>query len=158
MRILVSACLLGSPCKYNGGDNLCPRLLELTQGHTLIPLCPEQLGGLSTPRPPAERKDGRVITQSGKDVTECYQKGAAEVARLARLLGVEAAILKARSPACGCGSIYDGTFTHTQVAKTALRQKRCWPSASRFTRRSMFRTFLQQRVPTCVTYCMPCSL
>ena len=120
MRILVSACLLGSPCKYNGGDNLCPRLLELAQGHTLIPLCPEQLGGLSTPRPPAERKDGRVITQSGKDVTECYQKGAAEVARLARLLGVEAAILKARSPACGCGSIYDGTFTHTEVAKNGL--------------------------------------
>ena len=115
MRILVSACLLGSPCKYNGGDNLCPRLLELTQGHTLIPLCPEQLGGLSTPRPPAERKDGRVITQSGKDVTECYQKGAAEVARLARLLGVEAAILKARSPACGCGSIYDGTFTGRKI-------------------------------------------
>lgn len=127
MRILVSACLLGSPCKYNGGDNLCPRLLELAQGHTLIPLCPEQLGGLSTPRPPAERKDGRVITQSGKDVTECYQKGAAEVARLARLLGVEAAILKARSPACGCGSIYDGTFTHTEVAKNGLARSAAGP-------------------------------
>ena len=157
MRILVSACLLGSPCKYNGGDNLCPRLLELAQGHTLIPLCPEQLGGLSTPRPPAERKDGRVITQSGKDVTECYQKGAAEVARLARLLGVEAAILKARSPACG--ALFTMVPLPTpKLRKTALRQKRCWPSASRFTRRSMFRTFLQRRIPTCVTYCMPCSL
>ena len=117
MRILVSACLLGSPCKYNGGDNLCPRLLELAQDHTLIPLCPEQLGGLPTPRPPAERKDSCVITQSGKDVTEFYQKGASEVARLARLLGAEAAVLKARSPACGCGSIYDGTFTHPGCEK-----------------------------------------
>lgn len=120
MRILVSACLLGSPCKYNGGDNLCPRLLELAQDHTLIPLCPEQLGGLPTPRPPAERKDSCVITQSGKDVTEFYQKGASEVARLARLLGAEAAVLKARSPACGCGAIYDGSFSHTQVSGNGL--------------------------------------
>lgn len=120
MRILVSACLLGSPCKYSGGNNLCPRLLELSRNHTLIPLCPEQLGGLPTPRPPAERRNGRVITQSGMDVTDAYEKGAAEIARLARLLDVEAAILKSRSPACGCGAIYDGSFSHTLIAGNGL--------------------------------------
>ncbi len=89
MRILVSACLLGSPCKYNGGDNLCPPTSGAGPGpHPRFPSAPSNWGGLSTPRPPAERKDGRVITQSGKDVTECYQKGAAEVARLARLFWV----------------------------------------------------------------------
>lgn len=103
MKILVSACLLGSPCKYSGGDNLCLPLLELARNHTLIPLCPEQLGGLPTPRPPAERRNGRIVTQSGGDVTHAYEKGAGEIARLARLLDVKAAILKSRSPACGCG-------------------------------------------------------
>ena len=101
MKILVSACLLGSPCKYSGGDNLCLPLLELARNHTLIPLCPEQLGGLPTPRPPAERRNGRIVTQSGGDVTHAYEKGAGEIARLARLLDVKAAILKSRSPACG---------------------------------------------------------
>ena len=120
MRILVSACLLGSPCKYSGGNNLCPRLLELSRNHTLIPLCPEQLGGLPTPRPPAERRNGRVMTQSGIDVTDAYKKGSAEIARLARLLDVEAAILKSRSPACGCGTIYDGSFSHTLIAGNGL--------------------------------------
>ena len=94
MKILVSACLLGSPCKYSGGDNLRPQLLDLARNHTLIPLCPEQLGGLPTPRPPAERRNGRVVTQSGGDVTHAYEKGAGEIARLARLLDVKAAILK----------------------------------------------------------------
>lgn len=120
MKILVSACLLGSPCKYSGGNNLCPRLLELSRNHTLIPLCPEQLGGLPTPRPPAERRNGRVITQSGIDVTDAYEKGAAEIARLARLLDLEAAILKSRSPACGRGAIYDGSFSHTLIAGNGL--------------------------------------
>lgn len=120
MKILVSACLLGSPCKYSGGDNLCLPLLELARNHTLIPLCPEQLGGLPTPRPPAERRNGRIVTQSGGDVTHAYEKGAGEIARLARLLDVKAAILKSRSPACGCGAIYDGSFSHTLIPGNGL--------------------------------------
>lgn len=116
MKILVSACLLGANCKYNGGNNLCPAVLNLQQRHTLIPACPEQLGGLSTPRPPAERYGERVVTCEGTDVTEPYAKGAREAVALAKRLGAECAILKARSPACGCGAIYDGTFTHTVVS------------------------------------------
>lgn len=116
MKIFVSACLLGAACKYNGETNLCPHVLELVPEHTLFPICPEQLGGLPTPRPPAERQGNRVMTQDGTDVTLAYQKGAAELSRLACLLGAELAILKARSPACGCGAIYDGSFTHTVIA------------------------------------------
>lgn len=115
MKILVSACLLGVNCKYSGGNNFHPEVLALKEKHTLIPLCPEQLGGLSTPRPPAERKGDQIITQEGKDVTDPYQKGAEELLRLARLLGAELAILKARSPACGPNGIYNGTFSHTLI-------------------------------------------
>lgn len=116
MRILVSACLLGSACKYSGGHNLCLPVLELARKHILFPVCPEQLGGLPTPRPPAERQGNLIMTQDGTDVTLAYQRGAAELSRLVRLLGVELAILKARSPACGCGTIYDGSFTHTVIS------------------------------------------
>lgn len=117
MNILVSACLLGAACKYSGGDNLCPALVEALKaaGHTAIPVCPEIYGGLPTPRPPAERKGGRVVNRDGADVTAQYEKGAAEALRLARLTGSETAILKANSPSCGCGAVYDGSFTHTLV-------------------------------------------
>lgn len=115
MRLLVSACLLGAGCKYDGGHNACPRVLALAKGHTLIPVCPEQLGGLPTPRTPAERSGERVMTEDGRDVTAQYRKGAAEALHLAKLLGAEGAVLKARSPSCGCGCIYDGTFTHTKI-------------------------------------------
>ena len=79
MKILVSACLLGVACKYSGGHNACPALLDAvhTGVHTLIPFCPEVYGGLPTPRPPAERVGGRVLTESGADVTAQYQRGAA---------------------------------------------------------------------------------
>lgn len=116
MKILISACLLGANCKYNGGNNLCPEVLDLQNSHTLIPACPEQLGGLPTPRPPAERNGERVITCEGADVTQAYQRGAEETVALAKRLGVQCAILKARSPACGCGAIYDGSFTHRVVS------------------------------------------
>lgn len=118
MKLLVSACLLGIACKYSGGDNLCPELLEQLRraGHTLIPVCPEIYGGLSTPRPPAERRQDRVVTEAGADVTAQYRKGAEAALRLYRLCGCEAALLKAKSPRCGSGSIYDGTFSHTKIA------------------------------------------
>ena len=88
-----------------------PRIGELAARHTLFPICPEQLGGLPTPRPPAERRNGRVMTAAGDDVTAQYSRGAGEVLQLCRLLGCEAAVLKERSPSCGHGEIYNGTFS-----------------------------------------------
>ncbi|MBQ6117480.1 MAG: DUF523 domain-containing protein [Oscillospiraceae bacterium] len=111
MRILVSACLLGVACRYDGGSKPRPEILSLAQKHELIPVCPEQLGGLPTPRTPSERRGDRVVMADGADVTVQYRRGAAEALRLYRALGCEAAILKERSPSCGSGRIYDGSFT-----------------------------------------------
>lgn len=117
MNILVSACLLGAACKYSGGDNLCPALVDTLQkgGHTAVPVCPEIYGGLPTPRPPAERKGDRVVTEAGTDVTAQYKKGAAEALKLARINGCRTAVLKANSPSCGCGTVYDGSFSHRKI-------------------------------------------
>ena len=113
--LLVSACLLGVRCKYSGGDNLCPQVAALREQYQLIPVCPEQLGGLPTPRAPAERQGDRVMTKDGRDVTAEYKRGAAETLKLARLFDCGTAVLKARSPSCGCGEIHDGTFTGTRI-------------------------------------------
>ena len=111
MNILVSACLLGVECRYNGKGVLEPEIEALLHTHHLIPVCPEIMGGLATPRTPAERIQGRVVTRDGEDVTMAYQKGAEAALKLAQLYGCRAAILKERSPSCGRGQIYDGTFT-----------------------------------------------
>ena len=116
MRILISACLLGCRCRYDGASKPQPWIAALAERHTLVPVCPEQLGGLSTPRPPAERCGVRVVTRAGGDVTAQYRRGAEEALRLCRLLGCNAALLKERSPSCGSGAIYDGTFTGTVTA------------------------------------------
>lgn len=111
MKILISACLLGLRCRYDGGGKPCEKAIALCKGHQLIPVCPEQLGGLSTPRPPAEIRGDRVINRQGEDVTAPYRRGAEEARRLCRLFSCDLAILKARSPSCGCGQIYDGSFS-----------------------------------------------
>lgn len=118
MKLLVSACLLGVNCRYNAEpkalpDDLLSRLLER---HTVVPVCPEQLGGLTTPREPSERQGARVVMRSGQDVTAAYARGAQEALRLARQFGCTAAVLKERSPSCGHGEIYDGTFTGTRTS------------------------------------------
>ena len=115
MTILVSACLLGCPCRYDGKSKPNDAVLALMEHHTLIPICPEQMGGLATPRVPAERKDGGVFTERGGDVTEQYRRGAEEALRLARLYGCKYAILKERSPSCGSGQIYDGSFSRRLI-------------------------------------------
>lgn len=117
MKILVSACLLGIPCRYDGAGKADSAIEKLRQGgHTLIPVCPEILGGLPTPRPPAERlPDGRVVTREGKDVTAEYRSGAEQALALARKQGCALAVLKERSPSCGRGRIYDGTFSRTLI-------------------------------------------
>ena len=117
MKILVSACLLGVPCKYSGGSNHVPGMAEALQaaGHALVPVCPEVYGGLPTPRTPAERVGEKVLARDGRDVTAQYQKGAAAALQLAHLTGCTVAVLKANSPSCGCGTIYDGTFTRRKI-------------------------------------------
>lgn len=110
-RALVSACLLGAACRYDGGSQALKRLDALLDRCEPVPVCPEQLGGLPTPRTPSERLDGRVIARDGKDVTEAFARGAREAVRLAGLLGIRVALLKARSPSCGCREVYDGSFT-----------------------------------------------
>lgn len=113
--ILVSACLLGTACRYDGKSVPCASLLEQLDGLRLIPVCPEQLGGLPTPRIPCERQGQRVVSKTGTDTTQQYQRGAQEALRLAKLFGCKAALLKERSPSCGCGQIYDGSFSKTLV-------------------------------------------
>jgi len=115
--VLVSACLLGVRCNHVGQANTSPAVVALGSTHRLIPVCPEVAGGLATPRPAAERtSDGRVVTGDGADVTDSYERGARQAVALALAAGVTRAVLKARSPSCGCHEIYDGTFTRTSVA------------------------------------------
>lgn len=113
MNILVSACLLGINCKYDGGNNLKEELKELADLHNLVPFCPEVYGGLATPRIPSERLGEKVVNKVGSDVTENFVRGAMEALRIARLFDCKYAILKEKSPSCGSNKIYDGTFTGT---------------------------------------------
>ena len=115
--MIVSACLLGFPCNHNGRASPSAALEGLARGgRQVIPICPEVAGGLPIPRPAAERLgDGRVVTGTGEDVTEFYRRGAAAAVEVASAAGVTEAVLKARSPSCGCHQIYDGTFTRTLI-------------------------------------------
>ena len=110
-NILISACLLGVCCRYDGESKPIMQTVALMERYHLIPVCPEQLGGLPTPREPSERQDGAVRTESGADVTAQYRRGSEQALHLARLYGCRAAVLKERSPSCGSGEIYDGTFS-----------------------------------------------
>ena len=114
-KLLVSACLLGFNCKYNGGNNALPAeaLEKLRRQYRLIPVCPETAGGLPVPREPSERRGERVINRAGQDVTAEFQKGAELAAALARRFQIRKALLKSNSPSCGSGSIYDGSFSGT---------------------------------------------
>lgn len=116
MNILVSACLLGCACRYDGGSKPCAAVRALAARHTLIPVCPEIYGGLPTPRTPCEIVGGRVLSKDGADRTEAYHRGAAEALRIAETLDCRIALLKARSPACGSGEVYDGSFSGTLTA------------------------------------------
>ena len=115
MTLLVSACLLGCPCRYDGKSVPNEDIIALGKKHQLVPVCPEQLGGLPTPREPAEIRDGRVVTRDGRDVTEQFERGAKETVKLAKTLECDMAVLKERSPSCGCKKIYDGAFSGNTV-------------------------------------------
>ncbi len=114
-KLLVSACLLGCPCRYDGGACPSEDVLALKEYYEIVPVCPEQLGGLPTPRRPSEIRNGRVFMKDGTDVTEQYVRGAETALYLARTLGAQRAVLKAKSPSCGKGLIYDGSFTGAKV-------------------------------------------
>ena len=115
-KILVSACLLGIPCRYDGKSMPNEKVMALKEKYTLIPVCPEIYGGLPTPRTPSERVGDLVLMKNGKDVTENYNRGADATLKIAELNGAKIAILKAKSPSCGKGMIYDGTFGGTLTA------------------------------------------
>ena len=112
-KLLISACLVGENCKYNGGNNALPpeTLAALRSRFELVPVCPEQLGGLPTPRVPSERRGARVVNREGADVTEAFRRGAEQALRIAEQTGCRRALLKSNSPSCGSGSIYDGSFS-----------------------------------------------
>lgn len=115
MKILVSACLLGKNCKYNGGNNFNQGVLGFIEGHEVIGVCPEQLGGLSTPRLPAEMVEGIVTNKEGISVDAEFRKGAQTALAAALEKKVDLAILQSRSPSCGVNEIYDGSFSGKKV-------------------------------------------
>ena len=114
-KILVSACLLGVPCRYDGKSKPIKEVIELKSKYELIPVCAEVLGGLPTPRISAEIVGNRVLRKDGVDVTYEYHKGATEILKIAIRNGCTKAILKSKSPSCGKGEIYDGTYTRTLI-------------------------------------------
>jgi uncharacterized protein YbbK (DUF523 family) len=109
--ILVSACLAGIRCRWNGKASPCAKVIALVRNGKAIPLCPEQLGGLPTPRPAAEQRKGKVVDARGKDYTAAFANGAREGLKIAKMAKCRVAILKSKSPSCGCGLVYDGTFS-----------------------------------------------
>ena len=115
MAIIVGACLLGICCRYDGKIKTDENICALAKTDTLIPVCPEQLGGRPTPRLPVEIKNGRVVEKDGADHTDEFIKGAYEVLKIAKINCVKNAVLKSNSPSCGFGKIYDGTFSKTLV-------------------------------------------
>ena len=120
MIILVSACLLGENCKYNGGNNYSEKLAAFLEGHTIVPVCPEVLGGLPIPRKPGEIVDGKVLNKDGTSVDREYRLGAQRALEIARESGAEMAILMSRSPSCGVNRIYDGTFAGRLIAGNGI--------------------------------------
>lgn len=111
MKILVSACLLGENCRYNGGNNLIEKIKRLEEKHEIYPFCPEVEGGAPIPRIPCEIVNHRVVDKEGNDLTDLFMRGAESTLRLVQKERIEAAILKQRSPSCGYGKIYDGSFS-----------------------------------------------
>lgn len=127
--IFVSACLVGINCKYSGGNNFNEKVFNLVKEGKAIPICPEQLGGLQTPRNPAEIKiiNGKkcVIDNKNNEVTENFEKGAKEVLELAKKLNITKAILQPRSPSCGVGKIYNGNFNGELVNGNGILAELC---------------------------------
>lgn len=122
--IAVSACLLGYNCKYNGKNNFNPKLVKQLKDNIVLPICPEEFGGLTTPRIPSEiQKDGRILNEVGQDVSCCFQRGLLVTLEMMRQHQSTKAILKDGSPSCGFTQIYDGTFTNTKIEGMGVTAK-----------------------------------
>ena len=115
MKIGVSSCLLGINCKYNGRSNINEGIIKLKEKYELVPICPEVLGGLPTPRIPSEIIKDKVINKEGMDVTKNYNDGANKALQILKDNNIDIVILKSKSPSCGRDKIYDGTFSHTLI-------------------------------------------
>lgn len=124
MKILASACLLGENCKYNGGNNYSEELSRILEGHTVIPVCPEVMGGLPTPRDPNEIVNGVVFTDKGVNRDKEFREGAEIGLKLALREDVDLVILQPRSPSCGTGIIYDGTFSKVKIPGNGIFAER----------------------------------
>ena len=120
MRILVSACLLGENCKYNGGNNYNPAVIKFLEGHEVVPVCPEMLAGLGCPRTPVEIVDGVVTARDGKVVDAPLREAVEKTMAQIRAAGIDCAVLQSRSPTCGVNQIYDGTFTGTRISGSGI--------------------------------------
>ena len=122
-KVLVSACLLGENCKYNGGNNYSEAVAQFVQGREVVSVCPERLAGLGIPRTPIEIRGDRVISQTGEDVTDKLKTAVQEI--LSQIVGedIECAVLKSRSPTCGVRQVYDGSFTGTLKAGSGVLAK-----------------------------------
>ena len=122
-NILVSACLLGVSCRYDGKSKPNENVIALKDRYNIIPVCPEIMGGLPTPRTASEIQGSQVVMGDGKNVTKEYRKGAEEVLKLCRLFGCKRAVLKEKSPSCGCGKVYDGTFSGKLIDGNGITAK-----------------------------------
>lgn len=120
MRILVSACLLGYNCKYNGKNNYNLKIVEFLKEHEVIPVCPEMLGGLSCPRIPCEKVGDKIMDKEGNDCTKQFIKGAEIALNIAKEKQVDFAILQRRLPSCGYSLIYDGTFNGNFIVGSGI--------------------------------------
>ena len=125
MKILLSACLAGDNCKYNGGNNLNARLVDFIEAHEVVKVCPEVLGGLPTPRSPAEIVKGEVINREGKNVTREFEAGAQKAFKIVKKENPDMIILQSRSPSCGIKQIYDGTFSGNKIPGHGLFAALC---------------------------------
>ena len=125
MKILVSACLIGDNCKYNGGNNLNEKLVEFLAAHEVTKVCPEFLGGLATPRAPAEIQKGQVVNREGRNVTKEFEAGALRAFEIVGKEKPDLIILQSRSPSCGIKQIYDGTFSGNKIPGHGLFAELC---------------------------------
>ena len=115
MKIMISACLAGENCKYDGGNNRNEALLEILAGHDIIPVCPEVAGGLPVPRLPVELVNGRAVNRDSTDMDSAFRKGAEKTLKIAEREKPDLIILQSRSPSCGVNEIYDGSFTGKKI-------------------------------------------
>ena len=120
MKIIISACLAGDNCKYNGGNNFNQKLMDFLKGHQVIKVCPEVLGGLAVPRPSAEIVDGQVINTDGRNITKEFTLGAQKAFEIVKKENPDLIILQSRSPSCGIKQIYDGTFSGKKIPGQGL--------------------------------------